>query len=58
MVYKYVHWYPPGELSYLTDEEKIERTKKEAAIGLAEELLRYATYNVEKDGSVHVRFEL
>ena len=57
MVYNYVHWYPPGDMSFLTDEQKIERTKEEAAWALVKELLDYATYGLENDGRAWVRFE-
>lgn len=57
MVYNYVHWYPPNELLYLTDEQKVERAKEEAARSLAKELLRYATYGLDDDGRAWVRFE-
>lgn len=58
MVYNYVHWWPPGDVSYLTEEQKIERTKQEAAKSLAEELLKHATYGVDKNGRAWIRFEV
>ena len=58
MVYNCVCHYPLGDVCYLTEDQKIERTKEMAAKDLAKELLKYATYGVNPDGSVWVKFEI
>ena len=58
MVYNYVHWWPASDMSYYTEDQRLEITKQKAVQSLAEELLKYATYGIDKNGNAWVRFEV